>query len=430
MTFEDLKLLPQILSALKTKGYLKPTPIQEKSIPPILDGMDICGSAQTGTGKTAAFALPMLQLLHIGRASQRKGIKSLILAPTRELAQQISDNFKDYGKGLNLKHCVIYGGVSQHGQTNTLKAGVDIVIATPGRLLDLMNQGFVHLNAIEFFVLDEVDRMLDMGFINDIKKIIAKLPAKKQTLFFSATMPPEIKKLSDTLLKNPVIVQTAPVSTAAVTVQQYVYHVKTDRKRDLLAYLLGKENKPHVLVFTRTKRGADKLAKGLTADGITAEAIHGNKSQNARQRALNRFKDRTISMLIATDVASRGLDITEISHVINFDLPEEAETYIHRIGRTGRAGAAGVAISFCAPDERGQLRDINKLTKNIEIISDQPYDASAASEEPRKQNGQFKGRKGGGSKRNFSGNSGGSGRKPSGNQGSWRGGRTNDRSYR
>jgi ATP-dependent RNA helicase RhlE len=425
MTFENLNLLPQILSSLKAKGYSQPTPIQEKSIPHILEGKDICGSAQTGTGKTAAFALPMLQILFNNKAHQRKGIKALILAPTRELAQQISDSFRDYGKGLHIRHTVIYGGVSQHGQTNALRSGVDIVIATPGRLLDLMEQGFVHLNTIEFFVLDEVDRMLDMGFINDIKKIIAKLPQKKQTLFFSATMPPEIKKLSDSLLKNPVIVQTAAVSQAAVTIKQYVYHVKNDNKKALLKYILDKEVKPHVLVFTRTKRGADKLAKSLNADGIKAEAIHGNKSQNARQKALDRFKSRNISMLIATDVASRGLDITEISHVINFDLPEEAETYIHRIGRTGRAGYSGIAISFCSPDERGQLRDINKLTKNIEVVEDQPYDASKASEEPRKLSGQQQRRSG--PRRNSSGTSGNSG---GGGHNSWRGRRTNDRSYR
>lgn len=424
MTFENLNLLPQILTSLKAKGYTQPTPIQEKSIPHILAGKDICGSAQTGTGKTASFALPMLQILFNNKAHQRKGIKALILAPTRELAQQISDSFRDYGKGLHIRHTVIYGGVSQHGQTNALRGGIDIVIATPGRLLDLMNQGFVHLNAIEFFVLDEVDRMLDMGFINDIKKIIAKLPAKKQTLFFSATMPSEIKKLSDSLLKDPVIVQTAAVSTAAVTIKQYVYHVKTNDKKALLKYILDKEVKPHVLVFTRTKRGADKLAKSLNAEGIKAEAIHGNKSQNARQRALDRFKDRAISMLIATDVASRGLDITDISHVINFDLPEEAETYIHRIGRTGRAGATGVAISFCSPDERAQLRDINKLTKNIEVIELHPYDASQSSEEPRRQNGQQQRRSAPRNNSQKSASNSGGGKR------SWRGKRTNDRSYR
>lgn len=418
MTFENLKLLPQICTSLLAKGYTHPTPIQEQSIPSILEGKDIFGSAQTGTGKTAAFALPILQLLYNAKAYQRKGIKTLILAPTRELAQQISDNFREYGKGLQLKHTVIYGGVSQHGQTAILRTGVDIVIATPGRLLDLMNQGLVQLNSIEFFVLDEVDRMLDMGFINDIKKIIAKLPLKKQTLFFSATMPAEIKKLSDALLKNPVIVQTTPTSTAAVTVKQYVYHVKTEDKRALLKHILQQEVKPHVLVFTRTKRGADKLAKSLLADGIQAEAIHGNKSQNARQKALDRFKNRTISMLIATDVASRGLHITDISHVINYDLPEDGETYIHRIGRTGRAGAAGIAISFCSPDERSQLRDIHKLAKDIEIVQGHSYDAFQSNEEPRRQNGQNQQRK-------FIPRRG-----ASKSSGSWKAKRTNDRSYR
>jgi ATP-dependent RNA helicase RhlE len=287
-----------------------------------------------------------------------------------------------------------------------------------------MTQGHVHLNTIEFFVLDEVDRMLDMGFINDIKKIIAKLPAKKQTLFFSATMPVEIKKLSDSLLKNPVIVQTAPVSTAADLVKQYVYHVKTENKKALLKHILDQEEKPHVLVFTRTKRGADKLVKSLLAEHIKAEAIHGNKSQNTRQKALDRFKNRTISMLVATDVASRGLDITDISHVINYDLPEDGETYIHRIGRTGRAGASGIAISFCSPDERSQLRDIMKLAKNIEEVKAHPHDASHHSEEPRKQNGQNQQRRFTPRRNNSGSNSGGGGHS------SWRGKRTNDRSYR
>jgi ATP-dependent RNA helicase RhlE len=370
MTFEELHLLPQILHSLKAKGYTTPTPIQEKSIPHILAGKDIFGSAQTGTGKTAAFALPILQMLFDSKASQRKGIKTLILAPTRELAQQISDSFRDYGKGLHIKHTVIYGGVSQRPQTEALRTGVDIVIATPGRLLDLINQGYVKLNTVEFFVLDEVDRMLDMGFINDIKKIIRDLPAKKQTLFFSATMPNEIKKLSDSLLQHPVSVQINPGSSAAISVKQFVYFVDKASKKDLLKNFLQQEIKPHVLVFTRTKRGADKLVKSLTADGIRAEAIHGDKSQGSRQRALENFKKRTVSMLVATDVASRGLDITDISHVINFDLPEDAETYVHRIGRTGRAGATGIAISFCSPDERGLLKDIQKLAKNnIDVIS-------------------------------------------------------------
>jgi len=384
MTFENLKLLPQILTSLKAKGYTVPTPIQQKAISVILEGRDILGSAQTGTGKTAAFALPILQKLFESKANQRKGIKTLILAPTRELAQQISDSFRDYGRGLHLKHTVIYGGVSQRPQTDALRSGVDIVIATPGRLLDLINQGYVRLNTIEFFVLDEVDRMLDMGFITDIKKIIHDLPAKKQTIFFSATMPNEIKKISDSLLQHPVMVQVNPGLSAATTVKQQVYFIDKGSKKDLLNHFLAKEVKPHVLVFTRTKRGADKLVKSLIADGVKAEAIHGDKSQGTRQRALGAFKKRTVSMLVATDVASRGLDITDISHVINFDLPEDAETYVHRIGRTGRAGASGIAISFCSQDERGLLRDIQKLAKNnIEIVPTPKFERSPSHFEQR-----------------------------------------------
>lgn len=379
MTFENLNLLPQILHSLKAKGYTTPTPIQEKSIPHLLEGRDIIGSAQTGTGKTAAFALPILHKLFTNKAHQRKGIKALILAPTRELAQQISDSFRDYGKGLHLRHSVIYGGVSQRPQTDALRTGVDILIATPGRLLDLMNQGYVRLENVEFFVLDEVDRMLDMGFINDIKKIITKIPAKRQTIFFSATMPGEIKKLSDSLLHNPAVVQTSAVSSTAVNVKQFVYFVPKDQKKPLLTSLLAKEPDHHTLIFTRTKRGADRLVKNLLADGMRAESIHGDKSQGARQRALQQFKTRKINLLIATDVASRGLDITDITHVINFDLPEEAEVYVHRIGRTGRAGATGKAISFCAQDERYLMKDINKLSGNkIETLQTPKLEISHA----------------------------------------------------
>ena len=368
MTFENLNLAPQILQALKEKGYTTPTPIQEKSIPFILEGRDIFGSAQTGTGKTAAFALPILHKLHTTQG-QKKGIKALVLAPTRELAQQISDSFRDYGNKLNLKHTVVYGGVSQRTQTDAIRNGVDILIATPGRLLDLMNQGFIRLDSVEFFILDEVDRMLDMGFINDIKKVITKIPLKRQTLFFSATLPSEIKKLSDSLLHNPAIVQTAAISSTSVNVKQYVYYVEKEYKRSLLKNILASELNHHALVFTRTKRGADKLVKSLAVDGMAAEAIHGDKSQGARQRALTKFKNRAIRILIASDVASRGLDISEISHVINFDLPEEPEVYVHRIGRTGRAGATGTAISFCSTDERYLMKDIIKLSGNkIETI--------------------------------------------------------------
>ena len=371
MTFENLNLIEPISRALKAKGYLNPTPIQEKAIPHILKGHDVFGCAQTGTGKTAAFALPILQLLHERSQKEKKhGIKALILAPTRELAIQIDESFKDYGKTLSINHTVIFGGVSQHNQTNALRRGVDIVIATPGRLLDLMHQGHVKLNTIEFFVLDEVDRMLDMGFINDIKKIIAKIPAKRQTIFLSATIPTEIRKLADSLLHNPVKVEVAVVSAPAEMVKQSVYYVEKADKRALLQQVLLEEKIAHALVFTRTKHGADKVVKDLNRNGISAEAIHGNKSQNARQKALIGFKNRTIRILVATDIASRGIDVDKLTHVINYELPEVPETYVHRIGRTGRAGEAGIALSFCASEEMDYLKDINKLLKkNIEPVS-------------------------------------------------------------
>ncbi len=375
MTFSNLKLIKPLVLALEKKGYAEPTPIQEQSIPHILEGRDIFGCAQTGTGKTAAFALPILQLLEAKKTTvAQKSIKALILAPTRELAIQISDNFTAYGKNLGLAHTTVFGGVSQNLQVKDLKRGVDILIATPGRLLDLMQQGFIKLNAIEYFVLDEADRMLDMGFINDIKKVIAKLPAKKQTLFFSATAAPDIMKLANTLLKNPVSVSVNPVSSTATLVSQSVYYVKKENKRALLNYILKNSKIEHALVFTRTKRGADKVAKDLNSNGIKAEAIHGNKSQGARERALKGFKNRTIRVLVATDIASRGIDVDKLSHVINYELPEQAETYVHRIGRTGRAGSTGIALSFCTQDEMPYLKDISKLIKkNIEIISKHPF---------------------------------------------------------
>ena len=356
-------------------GYTSPTPIQEQSIPAILEGKDIFGCAQTGTGKTAAFALPILQLLdHHKQEGAPKRIKALILAPTRELALQISDSFSSYAKFLNLTHTTVFGGVSQHLQVKDLRRGVDILIATPGRLLDLMNQGFIQLNHIEFFVLDEADRMLDMGFINDIKKVIVKLPAKKQTLFFSATAAPDIMKLANTLLRNPVSVSVTPVSSTATLVEQSVYYVAKEDKRSLLKYVLNNGKIEHALVFTRTKHGADKVAKDLNSIGIKAEAIHGNKSQNARERALKGFKNRSIRVLVATDIASRGIDVDKLSHVINYEIPEQAETYVHRIGRTGRAGSSGIAMSFCTRDEMPYLKDINKLIKkNIEVVASHPY---------------------------------------------------------
>ncbi|MGZ3866067.1 MAG: DEAD/DEAH box helicase [Bacteroidia bacterium] len=381
MTFTDLKLIKPLMTAIDNMGYTQPTPIQQQSITPILNGKDIFGCAQTGTGKTAAFTLPILQLLqnkkeHSNNVNQnsRRTIKALILAPTRELALQISSSISSYGKHLDLAHNTVYGGVSQMHQVKDLRRGVDILIATPGRLLDLMQQGFIRLDNIEFFVLDEADRMLDMGFINDIRKVIAKLPAKKQTLFFSATAAPDIMKLANTLLHNPVSVSVTPVSSTGSLIEQTVYYVSKENKRALLKHVLKTDAIDHALVFTRTKRGADKVAKELNSNGIKAEAIHGNKSQGARERALKGFKERKIRVLVATDIASRGIDVDKLSHVINFEIPEQAETYVHRIGRTGRAGLSGVALSFCAKEEMNYLKDINKLIKkNIDVVAKHPF---------------------------------------------------------
>ncbi len=375
MTFTELKLINPLLTALDKKGYKIPSPIQQQAIPHILLGKDIFGCAQTGTGKTAAFALPILQLLEANKnPNSRRSIKALILAPTRELATQISDNFKEYGANLGFAHTVIFGGVSQLHQVNALKKGVEIVIATPGRLLDLMNQGFVKLNDVQYFVLDEADRMLDMGFINDMKKVIAKLPTKRQTLFFSATAAPSIMKLANTILHNPVSVTVTPVSSTVSVIKQSVYFVDRNKKRGLLKHLIKSENIDHALIFTRTKRGADKVAKDLNADGVKAEAIHGNKSQGARERALKGFKDRAIRILVATDIASRGIDVDKLSHVINYEIPEVAETYVHRIGRTGRAGESGIAISMCDREEAKYLKEINKLIKKeIDVVKKHPF---------------------------------------------------------
>ncbi len=369
MTFDELNIIQPIARALKQKGYEHPTPIQAKAIPPMLKGFDVFGTAQTGTGKTAAFAIPILQKLYESAADRKTvGIRALVLAPTRELAIQISESFSDYSKGLGLRHLVIYGGVSQNPQTAAIRKGVDILIATPGRLIDLINQGFIHLNQVNYFILDEADRMLDMGFAPDIKRIIAKLPKHKQTGFFTATIPNEIKALSDSLLNNPVRINVAPISAPAESVDQSVYFVEKADKRDMLKAIFASEEIETALIFTRTKHGADKVVRDLTKNGINAAAIHGNKSQQARQRVLQGFKDRTIHVLVATDIASRGIDVEKISHVINFELPEVPETYVHRIGRTGRAGESGKAISFCASEERGSLKDINKLLpQSIEI---------------------------------------------------------------
>ncbi|WP_161890609.1 DEAD/DEAH box helicase [Pontibacter russatus] len=381
MTFEHLNLIEPILKALKTEGYTTPTPIQEKSIPLILQKRDILGCAQTGTGKTAAFSIPILQLLSESSAQQERGprkIKALILTPTRELALQIADSLTAYGKHTNLKHTVIFGGVSQHPQTTALRAGIDILVATPGRLLDLMAQKYVHLSQIEMFVLDEADRMLDMGFINDVKKVLKVLPEKKQTLFFSATMAPEIKKLADTILVNPAQVEVTPVSSTAHTIKQAVYYVKKGDKKNLLIHLLKDGAIDRALVFTRTKHGADRVARDVSKAGVQAEAIHGNKSQNARVRALNNFKNSQTRVLVATDIAARGIDVDDLSHVINYELPNEPETYVHRIGRTGRAGASGVALSFCDGEETSYLVSIQKLiSKSVPVIDNHPYPMTA-----------------------------------------------------
>jgi ATP-dependent RNA helicase RhlE len=382
MLFQDLNLIEPILRALKTEGYTTPTPIQEQAIPIVLQRRDLLGCAQTGTGKTAAFSIPILQLLYQDRLQhkEQKTIKALILTPTRELAIQINESIAAYGKHTGLKHLVIYGGVSQNPQVDALRRGVDILVATPGRLLDLMNQRHVHLDHIKMLVLDEADRMLDMGFVNDVKKVIAKIPAKRQTLFFSATMPKEIQHLADSILTNPERIEVTPVSSTADTIQQELYYVEKNDKRSLLAHILKDKEIKTALVFTRTKHGADKVVKDLHKLNITAEAIHGNKSQNARQRALTNFKARTTRVLIATDIAARGIDIDELTHVINYEIPNIPETYVHRIGRTGRAGASGIAFTFCDAEEIDFLKDIHKLIgKEIPVNAEHPYVMSPQS---------------------------------------------------
>ncbi|KAA5533500.1 DEAD/DEAH box helicase [Taibaiella lutea] len=374
-TFEQLSLIAPILDALKDEGYTHPTPIQEQSIPIVLQGHDLLGCAQTGTGKTAAFAIPILQLLQAQpKAAGPQKIKVLVLTPTRELAIQIAESFSTYGKNLRIKNLVIFGGVPQGAQVKALKAGIDILIATPGRLLDLMGQNFISLKDVGIFVLDEADRMLDMGFINDVKKVVVKLPVKRQTLFFSATMPNEIQKLANTILVKPEKVEVTPVSSTAETIQQSLYFVDQKEKKKLLAYLLQDKNIERVLVFIRTKHGADKLVKDLHKENISAEAIHGNKSQNARQRALSNFKASHTRVLIATDIAARGIDIDDLTHVINYDLGDVPETYVHRIGRTGRAGNSGIAIAFCDVEEKDNLKAIQKLIGfSIPVVAVHPF---------------------------------------------------------
>lgn len=363
MTFKELNIAAPILAAIEEKGYTVPTPIQEKAIPAALAQRDVLGCAQTGTGKTASFAIPIIQHIQTDKETMnRKGIKALILPPTRELALQISECIGDYAKYTRVHHGVIFGGVNQHPQVKMLQKGTDILVATPGRLLDLMNQGYIHLESVQYFVLDEADRMLDMGFIHDIKRILPKLPKAKQTLFFSATMPPSIVSLTSTLLKNPVKIQITPVSSTTDTVEQFIYFVKKEEKGHLLISLLRKAENQSVLVFSRTKHNADRIVRSLNKAGIGSQTIHGNKSQAARQAALGNFKSGRTRVMVATDIASRGIDINELPLVINYDLPDVPETYVHRIGRTGRAGNTGTALTFCSQEERKLVNNIQKLT--------------------------------------------------------------------
>jgi len=375
MPFQSLNIIDPILKSLKEEGYTTPTPIQIQAIPIVLQGTDLLGCAQTGTGKTAAFAVPILQLLYATKTHDRKRrIRSLIITPTRELAMQIAESFKAYGRHTGLTCTVVFGGVNQNPQTTELQKGIDILVATPGRLLDLMSQGFITLRDVEFFVLDEADRMLDMGFIHDVKKIIAALPHKRQSLFFSATMPPEIVKLAGTILHNPLKVEVTPSASTVDIIKQYVFYVDKGNKNALLVDVLQDKNIKTALVFTRTKHGADKVVRILEKNRISAEAIHGNKAQNARQRALNNFKAQSTRVLVATDIAARGIDVDDLEFVINYEIPNISETYVHRIGRTGRAGAKGTSLSFCDAEEKTWLKDIEKLIgKKIPVIDDHPF---------------------------------------------------------
>ena len=387
MTFEELHLIPPILNALRQAGYREPTPIQQAAIPPVLEGRDLLGCAQTGTGKTAAFAVPILQILAKRPAPKgKRPIRSLVLTPTRELALQIYENFEVYGKHLGLRTAVVFGGVGQAPQVEALEKGVDVLVATPGRLNDLIGQGYVSLADLEIFVLDEADRMLDMGFIHDVRRVIDKTPEKKQTLLFSATMPPEIQEIADRLLHDMAVVQVAPPATTVEKIRQYVYFVDRENKRKLLAHLLANPELVSVLVFTRTKHGADRVARDLSRAGFSGRAIHGDKSQKARQDALAAFKEGRCRVLVATDIAARGIDIYELSHVINFDIPEVPETYVHRIGRTGRAGLDGTAISFCTADERADFEQILRLTKgNMETVEDHPFPQQQTEPTPKEE---------------------------------------------
>ena len=376
MLFEDLSLSKSIQRAVFEEGYTSPTPIQEKAIPFILEGKDLVGCAQTGTGKTAAFAIPIIHNLHrmVGSSKKTKQIRCLVVTPTRELAVQIGESFDTYGKYTNIRQITVFGGVSQVPQVDQLKKGVDILVATPGRLLDLHKQGFIDFDHLHYLVLDESDLMLDMGFINDVRKIVKLVPTNRQTLLFSATMPMAIRELADTFLNKPEYVSVTPVSSTAEIIEQQIYFVGKEDKRGLLYHLIRNENLSNVLVFVRTKHGADNVVKALKKHGVNSEAIHGDKSQTARQRVLDHFKNKEISVLVATDIAARGIDIESLPYVINFDLPNIPETYVHRIGRTGRAGNGGISISFCSKDEEPYWKDIQKLIKvNVKIIKDHPF---------------------------------------------------------
>ena len=386
MTFQELNLLPQLLKAVDELGYVQPSPIQAQAIPPVLKGKDLIGCAQTGTGKTAAFAIPILQRLHGHVSKRHTPIRALVLTPTRELALQIKESFDQYGKYLELRHTVIFGGVGQAPQVEALQKGVDILVATPGRLNDLCSQGHIDLSGIETFVLDEADRMLDMGFIHDVRKVIARLPEKRQTLLFSATMPQEIADLSRTILKNPVRVEVTPQSSTVDAIEQRLYKVDKGNKKLLLQEVLKDKSLDSVLVFTNTKHGADRVVKELGRAGIAAMAIHGNKGQTARIRALESFKSGAIRVLVATDIAARGIDVNELAAVVNYELPNVPETYVHRIGRTGRAGRGGVAVSFCNFDELAYLKDIEKLTKKkVPVVEDHPWPMEIFEATPKKQ---------------------------------------------
>jgi len=376
MKFEDLNLIAPVLRALQEENYTTPTSIQEKAIPVILKRNDVLGSAQTGTGKTAAFAIPIIQHLYTdrGRNRQYRKVRALIITPTRELALQIGESFTTYGRHTDINNTVVFGGVGQGAQATAMRKGVDVLVATPGRLLDLMDQGIIGLKDIEYFVLDEADRMLDMGFIHDIKKIIARLPEQRQSLFFSATMPENIVQLSRTILRDPVKIAVSPVSSTAETIQQYIYYTNKSSKKELLIHILKDRDMDQVLLFSRTKHGADRIARNLTKSKIKAVAIHGDKAQNQRQKALAQFKDGDVRVLVATDIAARGIDIDKLKYVINYDIPNESETYVHRIGRSGRAGEEGMAISLCEPEENLYVRDIEKLIRmQIKVIDNNPF---------------------------------------------------------